>query len=96
MADTRADALSVGGKIELREVKRTIGKKVCLLGNISGIETLQLSTAEKVQQETERIMTAGKENGGFILNSEEGNPDETQQENVEIMMKNAKKLSYYE
>ena len=95
MAETHPDALSIGGKIALKEVKETIGKRICLLGNIHGIDTLQLGSPEEVEKETIRIMEEGKENGGYIFNSEEGIPRETPEENMKIMMQTAKKHSCY-
>ena len=95
MAETRPDGLSVGGKIDISEAKETLGKTICLLGNISGIETLQMGDVEKVEKETIRIMEAGKKNGGFIFNSEEGIPYDMPLENIQIMMQTAKKYGKY-
>lgn len=96
MADTRPDALSIGGRIDIGQVKETLGRRICLLGNIRGIETLQLSSPDEVQKETIRIMKAGKINGGYIFNSEEGIPYQTPEDNVAIMMRTAKEHSLYE
>ena len=95
MAGTHSDALSIRGKISLKEVNETIGKRICLLGNICGISTLQLGSPEEVEKEMIRIMEEGKKGGGYIFNSEEGIPRETPEENMKIMMQTAKKHSRY-
>jgi len=95
MADTHPDALSIGGKIDIKEAKETVGRKICLLGNIHGINTLQLGSPEEVERETIRIMEEGKKGGGYIFDSEEGIPGDTPEENVKIMMQTAKKHSRY-
>lgn len=94
-ADTCPDALSVGGKIDIKEVKKTIGTRMCLLGNIAGIETLQLGDPELVEKETIRIIEAGKVDGGYIFNTEEGVPYQTPQKNIATMMQTAKKHCLY-
>jgi uroporphyrinogen decarboxylase len=95
MADTSPDALSVGGRINIREAKETLGSRMCLLGNIRGVETLQLGSLEEVEEETTRIMEAGKNGGGYIFNSEEGIPYQTPEENVAVMMQVARKHGSY-
>lgn len=96
MADTRPDALSIGGAIDMNEAKETVGKRVCLLGNIDGLKTLQSGNPEDVESETIRIMEAGKRNGGYLFNSEEGMAYQTPEENVETMMRTARKYGLYE
>jgi len=95
MANSYPDVLSIGGKIGLNKVKETVGKRVCLMGNIKGIEVLQRGSPEEVERETMRIMEIGKKGGGYIFNSEEGIPYQTPEENVKIMMQTAKKHSLY-
>jgi len=91
MADVQPSALSIGGKIDIKKAKETVGKRICLLGNIHGINTLQLGTPEEVERETMRIMKVGKKGGGYIFNSEEGIPRETPEENMRTMLQTAKR-----
>ena len=95
MADTHPDALSIGGNIDIKEAKETVGKRVCLLGNIHGIKTLQRGSSEYVEKETIRIIESGKKNGGYIFNSEEGIAYQTPEQNIKIMMQTAKKHCSY-
>jgi len=95
MADSHPDVLSIGGKIDIGIAKETVGKRVCLMGNIRGMEVVQREVPENVEKETIRIMETGKKNGGYIFNSEEGIPCETPEENMRIMMQAAKKHSQY-
>ncbi|MFH1905180.1 MAG: uroporphyrinogen decarboxylase family protein [bacterium] len=95
MADTHPDALSIGGGIDIKEAKEALGKRVCLLGNIHGIKTLQRGSPEYVEKETIRIMESGKKNGGYIFNSEEGIAFQTPEQNIRITMQTAKKYGSY-
>jgi len=91
MADLHPSALSIGGGIDIEKAKETVGKRICLLGNIDPIDVLQFGNAEMVERETRRIMEIGKKNGGYIFNSEEGFPYDVPERNVMVMMQTAKK-----
>ncbi|MBN1444795.1 MAG: uroporphyrinogen decarboxylase family protein [Candidatus Omnitrophica bacterium] len=95
MVDTMPDVLSVGGKIDLASAKKVIGGKVCIMGNMRGIEVLQRGDTETVRRETVKIMEAGKQGGGYIFNSEEGIPYETPEENMRMMIQTAKQHGNY-
>jgi uroporphyrinogen decarboxylase len=95
MPELNLDIVNIGEGIDIIEAKKLIGKKICLSGNLSPIKVLANSTLLNVELETKRIIEEGKRGGGFIFNTEEGVPYYTPVENVEIMMKTAKKYSYY-
>jgi len=95
MADVNASALSVGEGIDLAEVKATLGKRICLLGNIDGLRVLKDGNAEDVERETRRIMETGKQGGGYIFNSGEAIPFQTTEENIRTMVSTARECGKY-
>ena len=95
MSDLGFDIINIGEEIEIKEAKEFINDKVCISGNLSPIKVLENGTIEDIKRETKKIMLDGKENGGFIFNTEEGIPDPTPEENIRAMIKTAKKYRYY-
>jgi len=94
MAETKPNALSIGGKIDIKKAKETFSKKNCLLGNMRGIEVMKYGTREDVEKETSRIMEEGKRGGGYIFNSEEGIPPDVPIENMKVMLETARRHSF--
>lgn len=95
MAEVGPSALSVGELVDLEQAKNTIGKRMCLLGNIDGIRALERGSPADVERETARIMGIGKKGGGYIFNSGEGIPYQTPEENISTMMQTARKHARY-
>lgn len=95
MAQVQASALSIGEGIDISLAKGTVGKKICLVGNIDSIRVLQRGNPEEVAQETIRIMEAGKRGGGYIFNSGESIPPQTPEGNVRAMIQTARKHGLY-
>lgn len=54
--------------VDIREVKRLVGDKVCLIGNVH-CAALQTGTDEDVIQSAEYCLTYGKPNGGYIFST---------------------------
>ena len=54
------------GDIELGEVKRRAGKRLCLFGNIE-VKLLESASGDDLEREVRRAMEAGKLGGGFVL-----------------------------
>jgi uroporphyrinogen decarboxylase len=53
---------------ELSEVKKAVGKKVGLMGNINAIDLIRRGTPEQIIKECKRcIDIAADEDGGYIL-----------------------------
>lgn len=55
--------------LNIAEVKKEIGHRVCLLGNIDCIETLVSKEPADVEQEVKRTIEAAAPGGGYILSS---------------------------
>lgn len=53
-------------KVDIKEVKRLVGDKVCLCGNVH-CAALQTGTDEDVIESAEYCLTHGKPNGGYIF-----------------------------
>ena len=54
------------GDITLSEVKKVIGKKVCIFGNLQ-LKLLEHGTAEEVEKAVKECMDAAKEGGGYVI-----------------------------
>ena len=66
---------------------KSVGNKVCILGNVDPIKVLLQSDAETVYEESRKVMETGKQNGGYIFNSGEMIPRDVPEENMRAMVK---------
>jgi len=84
MAKLHVDVLSVGENGDMGAAKSDpeIGGKVCLMGNIDPIKTLQLGTPVEVRKETRWLLESVGRQGGFLINSGEMVPRDTPEENM--------------
>ena len=73
------------GAIDIEELKRDYGHRVCLIGNVDLDYKLTLGTPEEVREEVkQRIEVVGK-GGGYIIASSNSLPDYCKLENVLAM-----------
>lgn len=91
-AELEFSAINIGEDIDIAEVKKQIGDKVCIMGNIDPIEVLWQGSPKDVEKETIRIIEAAGKKGGFIFNSAEGIVAETPEENLKTMIHSIRKL----
>ncbi|HGE73198.1 TPA: hypothetical protein ENX78_20370 [Candidatus Poribacteria bacterium] len=87
-----ASALSVGPGIDIGIAKRLTEGKIALIGNLDPLNVLQRATPQKVAEEAKRIMSIGRQNGGYMFNTGEMVPRDTPEENMRAMMVSAKSL----
>jgi uroporphyrinogen decarboxylase len=80
---------------DIQTVKNGIGKKVCLMGNIDPVNLLLRGTPKTVEEECRRCIQIGAPGGGYILSLGGGPSMETPEENMEAMVKAAKKYGRY-
>jgi len=71
IAATGADALDPceappDGDIELADIKKRVGDRLCLCGNLQ-LKLLEHGSGEEVEQAVKRCMDAAKKNGGYII-----------------------------
>lgn len=69
LADTGCDILEVDYKVDLAEYHRTVGDKVCLLGNMNPAGNLMSGTGEDVREEAKRAVEKVDGRKKFILGS---------------------------
>jgi len=77
----------VQGKANLAEVKRRMGRRVCLWGGINGALTLGHGTPEEVREATEAAICTLGPGGAFVLYPVDQLVKETPWANVEAMIK---------
>ncbi len=73
IADMGADAMetftpvSMGGDVDLKEAKKRIGSRVCMIGGFDQFHYLKGCKPDKTRNEVRRCFEAAGEGGGFIL-----------------------------
>lgn len=77
------------------EIKKKYGKRVCLMGNIDLHYTLTLGTPEEVEREVKEKIERVGEGGGYILASANGLTHYCKPENVLAMHKALLKYGFY-
>jgi uroporphyrinogen decarboxylase len=83
------------GAMDIAQLKKQYGHRVCLIGNIDLHHTLTLGTPEETEKEVkERILTVGP-GGGYILASANGLTNYCKPENVLAMGRALEKYGYY-
>jgi len=90
MLDLQADAgfsvLSVGPGLDLAKARTTVGRRVCLCGNVDPIAVLSRGTAEMVRAAVEHTVDTISRSGGHILNSGEMVPRDTPETNLRVFV----------
>lgn len=69
LADTGCDLLEVDSAVDLRDYKRRIGERVCIMGNMSPTGVIFRGTPEEVHAEATVAMDRAYHNGRFCLGS---------------------------
>ncbi len=70
------------GDVELAEVKRRIGDRVCLMGDIDLLYVLQRGTPAQIEEAVRRAMATAAPGSGFILGTSDSIRNGTPVENV--------------
>jgi len=84
-----------GGDVELAEVKKKFGEKLCLKGNINTYNTMRLGSVTDVEEAVKRCIDHAAEGGGFILSTGDQLPFDTPSENIEAMVRIAREYGKY-
>ena len=61
--------LAMGGDVNLKEAKRRIGDKVCMIGGLDQFHFFKGCSAQETRDEVRRCFEEAGEGGGFILSS---------------------------
>ncbi len=81
-ANAGFSALSVGPGLPLETARQTVGKRVCLCGNVDPLAVLARGTPDQVRAAVEYTVNAVSRHGGHLLNSGEMVPRDTPEANI--------------
>lgn len=84
------------GDVDLAEVKRAHGRKICLMGNLHTTEVMLRGTPELVRREAVQALRAAGQGGGYILSTGDQCGRETPDENIFALVETAKQLGCYD
>ena len=77
--------LDVLGDCDLAEVKKTFGKKFCLMGNYNNV-VLAHGTVEDARREARRCLEAAMAGGGYIMTTSDEVPADAKLENMRAVV----------
>lgn len=80
---------------DIGTVKQGIGQKVCLMGNVDPVNVMLRGTSDQVEEDCKRCIQIGGPGGGYILSLGGGPSMETPLENIDAMVRAAKKYGRY-
>jgi uroporphyrinogen decarboxylase len=81
--------------MDIADVKRRIGNKVCLMGNIPPLEILAKGKPEEVFEASKQCILKAKAGGGYILSAGGGVPCAVPLENIDAMINAVKQYGKY-
>ena len=79
------------GDVDLAEVKRRIGDRVCLMGYVDLLYVIQMGTPELIDRTVKQAIETAAPGGGFILGTSDSIRDGTPFENVQAYFDAARK-----
>jgi uroporphyrinogen decarboxylase len=85
ITDVGMDVFNFGPEMDVVQVKKAIGDRVCLLGNIDPLHVVLPESPEVVEKEAKRIIEAAKPGGGFIMTMGSGTARGTSSENIDAI-----------
>lgn len=89
MKQLGVSAISIGPGLDIVKARQALGPEVCILGNLDPIEVLMRGKADRVADETRRII--GQVGGpAYMFNTGECVPRETPTENMDAMIRAAR------
>lgn len=81
--------------MNLKEMKRKYGKKLCLVGNVNSSSTLPFGNEEEVEKEVMDCLRVAGPGGGYICASDHSLHDDMPLKNVLKMIETVKKYGNY-
>lgn len=85
-----------GGDVDLADVKRRLGGRVALKGNVRTSGPLLTGTPEEVEQEVIETLRAAGQGGGFILSTGDQVGGNTPIENLEMLISTGHRYGRYD
>jgi uroporphyrinogen decarboxylase len=58
-----------GGDVDIADIKKRYGSKICMKGNINTFEFMLRATPEQVEEKAKRLIDDCAADGGFILST---------------------------
>jgi uroporphyrinogen decarboxylase len=95
MAGLGFDAINVGEGVDIGEVKRAIGGRVCIMGNLDPLHDLQPRSSQEVEKVVQEIVEKAKPGGGYLFCTGEGVPHNTPVENMQAMHRAVRNYGEY-
>ncbi|RJP71400.1 MAG: hypothetical protein C4532_07710 [Candidatus Abyssobacteria bacterium SURF_17] len=92
---TGGKAFHMGFMHDMAELKRTIGDKMCLIGNVPPVGVLMRDTPERVLRESRRCIEGAAGGGGFALSSGGVIDRGTPPENIDALIQATEKFGVY-
>ena len=84
-----------GAGMNIGELKRKYGDRICLLGNVDSAHTLIYGTEEDVARETVEVIKAAAHGGGLVVASSNSIHLSVKPENFLTMIQTARKYGKY-
>jgi uroporphyrinogen decarboxylase len=81
--------------MDIGDVKRRYGDRICIMGNVDCKYVLPYGTEEDVRRDVRRCIDAAAEGGGFILTSSNSLHANVKPENIIIMVDEARRYGKY-
>ena len=95
MAGLGFDAINIGEGVDIGEVKRAIGGRVCIMGNLDPLHDLQPRPSQEVEKVVQEIVEKAKPGGGYLFCTGEGVPHNTPTENLQAMHRAVRNYGKY-
>lgn len=89
LAQLEADIINLDAPVDLGEVKRVLGHKMCIKGNFDPTRVLLQGNPDTVRQAVRRCLTEGGQGGGFIVSPGCEVPRDTPPENLAALIEAA-------
>lgn len=83
------------GDIELRNAKKRIGEKVCLIGNVDTINILLRGSRKDIEEAVKNCIIDAAKEGGYILSTSEYVCKNTPMMNMETFVRSGLKYGKY-
>lgn len=95
MVETGANVLEIDSLVDLRQVKKKVGGKVVLKGNIDSVDVMERGDSHAIKTVVKKCMGDAKKNGNYILSNGDSIPRATPTENVKNLVIFGKKYGAY-
>ena len=95
LCETGFQVFNFSHLMDIADVKRRVGRRVCLMGNIPPLDVLARGNPETVFQASKECILKAKDGGGYILSAGGGVPSAVPLENIDAMVEAAKKFGKY-